>query len=272
MTPLLAVTELRISAQPGARPVRAPREEPRVILDGVSFAVEPGETVGIVGASGSGKTSLALALMGLLPPRMGASGRVLFEGRDLLALDERARCDVRGRRLAMVFQEPFTALNPRQRVGAQVAEVATAHGQRDAQRARRDAVTMLGRVGLAGPDDHAQRFPHQLSGGERQRVLLAMALLLEPALLIADEPTSALDVTVQAQVLDVLRAHQRESGMAMLLVSHDSGVVAATCQRTMVLHEGRIVEDAPTRQVFTAPHHPQAIALVGAVLRVGSHA
>ena len=266
MTPLLSVTGLSIDVREGGS-----REVLRAILDVVSFDVEPGETIGIVGASGSGKTSLALALMGLLPSALRARGRVVFEGRDLLSLDNRARRELRGRRLSMVFQEPLTALNPRQRVGAQVAEMSTAHGERDARRALRDAVAMLGRVGIAEPDDSAQRFPHQLSGGERQRVLLAMALLLQPALLIADEPTSALDVTVQAQVLEVLRAEQRESGMAMLLVSHDAGVVAETCQRTLILHEGRIVEDAPTRQVFTAPQHPQTIALVGAALRVGAH-
>ncbi|MEK6612302.1 MAG: ABC transporter ATP-binding protein [Gemmatimonadota bacterium] len=263
MTPLLSVTDLRIDITHGAA---------RAVLAGVSFDVAPGDTVGIVGASGGGKTSLALALIGLLPPGLRASGRVAFEGRDVLSLDDRARRDLRGRRLSMVFQEPFTALNPRQRVGAQVAEMATAHGQRDARRALRDAVTMLGRVGLAEPDERARRLPHQLSGGERQRVLLAMALLLEPALLIADEPTSALDVTVQGQVLELLREQQREIGMALLLVSHDLGVVAGTCRRTLVMHEGRIVEDAPTRQVFTAPRHPLTTALVGAVSRIGARA
>ncbi|MEK7239612.1 MAG: ABC transporter ATP-binding protein [Gemmatimonadota bacterium] len=263
MTPLLSVTDLRIDIlHRGAR----------AVLEGVSFDVAAGDTLGVVGASGGGKTSLALALMGLLPPGLRATGRVAFEGRDLLTVDDRARRDLRGRRLSMVFQEPFTALNPRQRVGAQVAEMATAHGERDARRARRDAVAMLGRVGLAEPDVRAQRLPHQLSGGERQRVLLAMALLLEPALLIADEPTSALDVTVQGQVLELLREQQRELGMALLLVSHDLGVVAGTCSRTLVLHEGRIVEDAPTREVFTAPRHPLTTALVGAVSRITGRA
>lgn len=263
MTPLLSVADLCIDTRSGAR---------RVVLHGVSFEVAAGETVGVVGGSGSGKTSLALALMGLLPPGLRATGRVIFEANDLLRLDDSTRRDLRGRRLAMVFQEPFTALNPRQRVGAQVAEMATAHGQRDARRARRDAIAMLARVGLAEPEDRAQRYPHQLSGGERQRVLLAMALLLEPVLLIADEPTSALDVTVQAQVLELLRDCQRELGMTLLLVSHDLGVVAGTCHRTIVLDDGRIIEDAPTRQVFTAPQHPQTAALVSAVARPGARA
>lgn len=261
MKPLLSVQGLGVyTTAGGARP----------ILRDVSFDVAPGETLGIVGESGSGKTSLALALLGLLPSGLRAEGRLLFEGRDLGLLDARARRDLRGRRLAMVFQEPFTALNPRMRVGAQVAEVATAHGERNARRAAHDAVEMLGRVGITEPEDRAQRLPHQLSGGERQRVLLAMALLLQPALLIADEPTSALDVTVQAQVLELLRERQRESAMALLLISHDAAVVAGSCARTLVLHEGRIVEDAPTRQLFTAPQHPHTVALLAAAQPLGS--
>lgn len=238
---------------------------PRPILRGVSFSVRAGETVGVLGASGSGKTSLALALLGLLPPPLAARGRILFEGHELLAASRGARRALRGRRLSIVFQEPFTALNPRMRVGAQVAEMARAHGERDARRAMQGAVDMLGRVGFAEAEVRAQRLPHELSGGERQRVLLAMALLLDPALLIADEPTSALDVTVQAQVLQLLRVQQRERGMALLLVSHDLSVIATSCERTIVLHDGLVVEDVPTRQLLSAPEHAQARALVDAV-------
>ena len=256
---LLAVEHLQIDAS-GARGAA-----PKPILRGLSFSVHPGETVGLLGASGSGKTSLALALLGLLPPALTARGRVLFEGHELLAASQGARRALRGRRLAIVFQEPLTALNPRMRVGAQVAEVARAHGERDARRAMQGAVDMLGRVGLAEADVRAQRYPHELSGGEQQRVLLAMALLLDPALLIADEPTSALDVTVQAQVLQLLHAEQRERGMALLLVSHNLGVIATSCERTIVLHEGLVVEDVPTRQLLSAPEHAQARALVAAV-------
>jgi len=259
MSALLAVEELHVerAGGRGAAPV--------AILRGLSFSVNAGDTVGLLGASGSGKTSLALALLGLLPPALSARGRVLFDGHDLLALSEGTRRTLRGRRLAMVFQEPLTALNPRQRVGAQVAEVARAHGERDARRAMRGAIDMLARAGLADAPERGRRFPHELSGGERQRVLLAMALLLDPALLIADEPTSALDVTVQAQVLQLLRAQQRDRGMALLLVSHDLGVIATTCARTIVLHEGRIVEDAATQDLLVHPEHPQSRALVDAV-------
>ncbi len=259
MTPLLSVEGLHVG-------VAASRETAATtILRDVSFMINAGETVGLLGASGSGKTSLALALLGLLPPALNVRGQVLFDGLDVVSASEGARRALRGRRLSMVFQEPLTALNPRLRVGAQVAEVACAHGERDAGRATRTAVDMLGRAGLPEPDERARRFPHELSGGERQRVLLAMALLLDPALLIADEPTSALDVEVQAQVLTLLRTQQRERGMALLLVSHDLGVIATTCARTMVLHDARVVEDAPTRQLLATPEHPQSRALVAAV-------
>ena len=267
MTSLLRVESLSIT-----RP--SPRDDDATapVLHDVTFAVAAGETVGVLGASGSGKTSLALALMGLLPNALRASGRIHFDGHDLLAASRGTRRTLRGRRLSMVFQEPLTALNPRQRVGAQVAEVAHAHGERDARKAMRDAVAMLDRTGLPDAEHRAQRFPHELSGGERQRVLLAMALLLDPALLIADEPTSALDVTVQAQVLNLLQAQQRERGMAMLLVSHDLGVIASVCARTLVLHNGELVEDVSTRQLLTAPEHPQSRALVDAVRPAGRRA
>jgi peptide/nickel transport system ATP-binding protein len=259
MTPFLGVERLTVA-------VTDDRPSPRpLVLDDVSFDMAAGETVGLLGASGCGKTSLALALMGLLPSELTATGRIHFDGHQLLAASRGTRRNLRGRRLSMVFQEPLTALNPRQSVGAQVAEVARAHGERDARKAWREAVVMLERTGLADAERRAQRFPGELSGGERQRVLLAMALLLDPALLIAEEPTSALDVTVQAQVLTLLQAQQRERGMALILVSHDLGVIASVCARTLVLHEGRLVEDASTRQLLTAPDHPQTRALVDAV-------
>jgi ABC-type glutathione transport system ATPase component len=238
----------------------------------VSFAMSAGETVALVGESGSGKTSIALALLGLLAPGLRVTGRVVFEGADLLSVSEAARRDVRGRRLSIVFQEPLTALNPRQRAADQVAEVAMVHGERDAAKARRDAIAMMERLGVRDVGNKAQRYPHQLSGGERQRVLMAMALLLQPALLIADEPTSALDVTVQAQVLELLRERQRASGMALLLITHDLGVVAGTCARSIVMHQGNLVEDVPTQQLLNAPSHPASLALVNAVPRIGGNA
>jgi ABC-type glutathione transport system ATPase component len=259
VSPLLAVESLRVVATEG---------EGAPILDDVSFALAEGEAVGVLGASGSGKTTLALAMLGLLPPALAARGSVHFEGHEVLSASRGARRALRGRRLSIVFQEPLTALNPRMRVGAQVAEMALAHGEHDARRACDAAVHMMERVGLPDAAAQAQRLPHELSGGERQRVLLAMALLLDPALLIADEPTSALDVTVQAQVLQVLRAEQRERRMSLLMVSHDLGVLAATCTRVLVLHAGRLVEDAPTRQLLAAPGHPFTQAIVAAVRRL----
>jgi peptide/nickel transport system ATP-binding protein len=255
VNPLLAVESLTVEPVDGAF---AP------ILRDVSFGLRQGETAGLLGASGSGKTTLALALLALLPPPLAARGRVLFDGHDLLASSRGARRTLRGRRISIVFQEPLTALNPRMRVGAQVAEVALAHGERDRVRARRAALEMLERVGLPDADARARRYPHELSGGERQRVLLAMALLLDPALLVADEPTSALDVTVQAQVLQLLREQQRERGMSLLMVSHDLGVLATTCERLLVLHGGQLVEDAPTRALLASPEHPLTKALVTA--------
>jgi ABC-type dipeptide/oligopeptide/nickel transport system ATPase component len=214
----------------------------------------------------------------LLPAnaRVGASSRIRFEGADLLALRDDAMRTVRGRRIAMVFQEPATALNPRMRVVDQVAEEALAHGERSASAARARALAMFDEVGLGDSARIARAFPHELSGGQRQRVVIAMALLLDPALVVADEPTSALDVTVQAQVLDLLRERQRASGMALLLVTHDLAIVAGTCRRTLVMHDGRIVEEGPTERIFTAPSDPHTAALVRAVprmhARAGAHA
>ncbi|MBW7932294.1 MAG: ABC transporter ATP-binding protein [Gemmatimonadaceae bacterium] len=258
MSTALELHALSVDARPAVGAARA-------VLREVELTVRPGETVGLLGASGSGKTTLALAVLGLLPPSFDVRGTIQFEGHELRSASRGARRTLLGRRLAMVFQEPLTALNPRLRVGAQVAEVALAHGERDASRAHRAAVEMLTRVGLADADARARRFPHELSGGERQRVLVAMALLLDPALLIADEPTSALDVTVQAQVLTLLREQQRERGMSLVLISHDLGVIASTCERTVVLDGGRVVEDAPTLRLLRTPEHAATRALVDAV-------
>ena len=239
-------------------------------VDGVSFAVRAGEIVALVGESGCGKTSIAFALMRVMAPgaRLGAQSHITFDGTDLLALDERAMRDLRGRRIAMIFQEPASALNPVMKVGAQVAEVALLHGERSKRAAWERAVTMLERTGIDDPARRAHQYPHELSGGMRQRVLIAMALMMRPALVIADEPTSALDVTVQAQILDLLRDLQRETGMAVLLITHDFGVVAELCSRAIVMRNGRIVEDAPVDDIFHAPSDPYTKELLRAVPRL----
>jgi ABC-type dipeptide/oligopeptide/nickel transport system ATPase component len=260
--PLLDVRDLVVTYAGDAGDVRA--------VDGVSFTMHAGETVALVGESGCGKTSVAFALMRVMAAgaRLGASSRITFEGTDLLALNERAMCDLRGRKIAMIFQEPAAALNPVMKVGAQVAEVALLHGERSKRAAWDRAVAMLDRTGIADAPLRAHQYPHELSGGMRQRVLIAMALMMGPALVIADEPTSALDVTVQAQILDLLRDLQKETGMAVLLITHDFGVVAELCSRAMVMRDGKILEDAPVDTIFHAPADPYTAALLRAVPRL----
>ena len=258
MTPILEVQDLHVSFQRG--------HDSHVAVHNVSFTIAAGETVALVGASGSGKSALTLAIMGLLPQHahVAPQSRVRFEGADWLAASPRERAASLGRRLSMVFQEPSSALNPRMRVVDQIAEVAVTHTDASHASARTRAREMLARVGLTDLERTAAAFPHELSGGQQQRVLIAMALLLQPALLIADEPTSALDVTTQAAILALLAERQRQTAMAMLFVTHDFGVAAAQCQRALVLHEGRIVEDAPMAQLLHAPSHPHTVALLHA--------
>jgi oligopeptide/dipeptide ABC transporter ATP-binding protein len=233
-------------------------------VDGVGFDVDTGERVALVGESGSGKTLTALAVMGLVdPPGRIAGGRIALDGRDLVGLAEREYRLVRGARVGMVFQDPMTALNPAQRVGDQVAEAVLVH-DRAASRAdaRRRAHELLEQVRLPGGATRARDYPHQLSGGMRQRVMLAIALANHPALLIADEPTTALDVTTQAQILDLLDELRRELGMAVLLITHDLGVVAGHADRVVVMYAGRVVEEAPADALFRAPRHPYTRGLV----------
>ena len=239
-------------------------------VDGVSFQIHAGETVALVGESGCGKSALGASLMRLVPPpgRI-VRGTVQLEERDLLTLDSSAMRDLRGRRIALIPQEPSAALSPTMRVGDQVAEVLRVHGERSTRVAAERAVRMLERVGLADPARVARNFPHQLSGGMRQRVLIAMALLLEPALVIADEPTTALDVTVQKQILDLLTALQSETGTAVLFITHDLAVVAQHCSRVMVMYAGQIVEEAPTPALFRAPAHPYTRGLLRSMPRLG---
>jgi ABC-type dipeptide/oligopeptide/nickel transport system ATPase component len=242
----------------------------RQAVKGISFDVAAGETVALVGESGSGKSATAFAIMRLLAPgaAVSAQSHVTFEGRDLLTLDEPGMRSLRGRRLSMVFQEPGAALNPSMRIGDQVAEVAIVHGRASKAEAGDLAVSMLDRTGIRDARKRARLYPHELSGGMQQRVVIAMALLLAPALVIADEPTSALDVTVQDQILALLGDLQRESGTAVLLITHDLGVVAETCSRALVMQEGSIVESASVERLFSAPAHPYTAELLRAAPRL----
>ncbi|MGO9744411.1 MAG: ABC transporter ATP-binding protein [Roseiarcus sp.] len=243
----------------------------RVVRD-VSFSLDAGESFGLVGESGSGKTMTALALMGLLPDGAKAFGAARFEGRDLIALGEAEMRALRGDRIAMIFQEPMTALNPLHRIGAQVAEPLRLHRKMAKTAAWARAVELLGHVRLRDPERLARSYPYQLSGGERQRAMIAMALACGPKLMIADEPTTALDVTVQAKILDLLASLALESGMATLLVSHDLAVVARRCRRVLVMYGGEAMEEGPVETVLGDARHPYTRALLGARPRFGERA
>jgi peptide/nickel transport system ATP-binding protein len=238
------------------------------VVDRVSFAVARGETLGLVGESGCGKTVSALAIMGLLPRPAGVleGGRIYLAGHDLAKLTPAEMRGVRGRRIAMIFQEPMTALNPVHTVGRQLLESLRLYEPR-AQRAtlRNIAVDLLAQVGIPAPDQRLNEYPHQLSGGMRQRVMIAMAIAGRPQLLIADEPSTALDVTVQAQILELLRRLQKEHGMAMLFITHDLGVVAELCDDVLVMYAGRVAEHAPVEELFAAPRHPYTRGLIESV-------
>ena len=243
------------SDRPGKRVLKA--------ADGVSFALYPGEVLGLVGESGCGKSVTALSLLGLVPPPGRVTGgSAVFEGTDLLALPESALQGIRGARISMIFQEPMTALNPVFTIGEQVAEVLRAHRRMDRARARRGAVEALARVGIADAAARARAYPHEISGGMRQRAMIAMALACGPDVLIADEPTTALDVTVQAQILDLLLEVQRETGLAILFISHDLGVISEVADRVMVMYAGRLVEEAPAEALFSGPLHPYTRGLI----------
>jgi peptide/nickel transport system ATP-binding protein len=259
--PPLAVDRLTVTVPGPAGPAEAVR--------GLSFSVGRGEALGLVGESGAGKSLTALALLGLLPAGVTASGRVLVGGEDLLALPERRRRRFRGGRVAMVFQEPAAALNPVFPIGFQVAEAVRAHRRLSRAAARGEALALLEQVALPDARRRFRDFPHRLSGGQRQRVVLAMALAGRPEVLIADEPTTALDVTVQAQILDLLGALRAEYGLAVVLITHDLAVVAETCDRVAVMYAGRLVEEAPAERLFAAPGHPYTRALLAAVPRLG---
>jgi oligopeptide/dipeptide ABC transporter ATP-binding protein len=258
VTVLLEVRDLSVSFQTPRGPVP--------VLDGVSLSVGEGEIVGLVGESGSGKSVTALTILGLLGEQGRVDGgEVRLDGRDLLPLSEREWLRVRGRQIAMVFQEPMTSLNPLLPVGFQVAEVLEAHLGLGRREALARAAELLRDVGIPDPGRRAQDYPHQLSGGMRQRVMIAMAMACRPRLLIGDEPTTALDVTIQAQILALLRDLGRAAGTAVLLISHDLGVVAAMASRVVVMYAGQVVEEAPARELFSEPRHPYTRLLLAMV-------
>ncbi|MDR7301792.1 ABC transporter ATP-binding protein [Haloactinomyces albus] len=261
---LLEVRDLSVSF--------ARKGEPTVpAVDGISFDVQPGRTVGLVGESGCGKSVTSLAIMGLLPERgTEVSGSILFEGTDLLGLSQRDIEQRRGRDLGMVFQDPLTSLNPVVPIGLQVSEVIERHRGIPRRTAMPQARELLDRVGIPDPDRRLKEYSHQLSGGMRQRALIAMALACRPRLLIADEPTTALDVTIQAQILDVLTTLVADTGTALIMITHDLGVVAGMCDEVNVLYAGRVVERAERHELFAAPKHPYTAGLMASVPRLDS--
>jgi oligopeptide transport system ATP-binding protein len=246
---------------------RLPQGETTAV-DGVSLDLAPGEVMGIVGESGSGKSQILYAMLGLLAANGRAEGQVLFKGQDLLALSPRDLDRVRGDALSMIFQDPMTSLNPYMRVGDQLAEGLIVHKGLSKAQAQAEAVRMLDRVRIPDAAARARRYPHEFSGGMRQRVMIAMALLAKPKLLLADEPTTALDVTIQAQVLDLMAELGRETGTAIILVTHDLGVVARLCDRVVVLYGGRVMEEAPAETLYDAPAHPYTRGLLAAMPRL----
>ena len=243
-------------------------------VDGVSFSIAPGETLAVVGESGCGKSVTAQSILRLLPspPARVVEGSIRFEGLDLLALDDAAMRDIRGNRIAMIFQEPMTSLNPVLTVGYQIAESLVRHQAMGRADAEARAVEMLALVGIAEPARRVREYPHQLSGGMRQRVMIAMALACNPRLLIADEPTTALDVTIQAQILDLMRDLKSKVGAAIMLITHDLGVVAEMAERVVVMYAGRKVEEAPVEELFARPLHPYTRGLLGSMPRLGASA
>ncbi len=262
--PLLDVQNLRVTLQTPRGPADA--------LRGISFSLQRGQTLGLIGESGCGKSITALALMGLLPDSATVSGSLRLEGRELVGLAEADWCRLRGNRMAMVFQEPMTALNPLHTIGHQIAESLRLHRGMGGASARAEALRLLQRVQLPQAERRLAAYPHQLSGGQRQRVVIAIALACGPDLLIADEPTTALDVTIQREVLDLIAGLVAEDGMALLLISHDLGVMAENVQQMLVMYGGTVVESGPTAEVFRHLAHPYTRGLFAARPRLGLRA
>ena len=261
--PLLSVHDLRTWFYTESGTARS--------VDGVSFDIGAGETVGIVGESGCGKSVTALSILRLIQPpgRIEAGSRIEFEGKDLVTLGDEEIRDIRGNRISMIFQEPMSALNPVFTVGDQVAEVARVHASMSRSDAWDRAVEMLGLTGIPDAAARAKQYPHQLSGGMRQRVLIAMALMMKPALVIADEPTTALDVTIQAQIIDLLIDLQKRIGTSILMITHDLGVIAETTSRVIVMYAGEVVEQAGVGELFAKPHHPYTEGLMHSMPHIG---
>ena len=262
--PLLSVRDLQVGFESGGAIARA--------VDGVSFDVHRGKTLGIVGESGCGKSVTAFSIMRLLPQPHGKilGGQILFEGQDLTRAPESALLEIRGDRIGMVFQEPLSALNPVQTIGRQISEVLLLHKKVTKAEALEQSVALLSKVGIPSPEIRVSEYPHQLSGGMRQRVVIAMALACNPALLIADEPTTALDVTIQAQILELMRSLQEESGMAIVLITHDLGVIAQVCDEVVVMYGGRIAEQGPVEVIFSQPSHPYTRGLLASIPRLST--
>jgi len=262
MTALLEVRGLRTEFATDAGPFSA--------VDGVSFEVESGRTLAIVGESGCGKSVTALSIMGLVPKPAGrvAGGSVRFEGTELIGLDKQALQDLRGNAIAMIFQEPMSSLNPAFTIGEQIVEGLLRHKRLSRSDAAERAVAMLARVRIPAPAERFHDHPHKLSGGMRQRAMIAMALACDPRLLIADEPTTALDVTIQAQILELMRTLQQETGTAVILITHDLGVVAEVADEVVVMYAGKVVERAPVAALFDAPQHPYTVGLLGSIPRL----
>ena len=258
---LLRIDDLHVHFRTGAGTVRA--------VDGVSYAIARGETLAVVGESGCGKSVTAMSVIGLVPrpPAHVPRGRILFDGEDMVSASADRLRELRGNEVAMIFQEPLTSLNPVYTVGDQIGEALQLHRGLSADEAHERAIRLLARVGMPAPEQRVDEYPHQLSGGMCQRVMIAMALACDPKLLIADEPTTALDVTVQAQILDLMRELQEERDMAVLLITHDLGVVAETAHRVVVMYAGEVVERAPVEELFTRPRHPYTAGLLRSIPR-----
>ncbi|MED5373434.1 MAG: ABC transporter ATP-binding protein [Myxococcota bacterium] len=260
--PLLSVQDLQTHFHTEHGVVKA--------VDGVSFELEPGQILGLVGESGSGKSVTNLSILRLVPTPPGryAGGRILFEDRDILQMSDREIRSLRGNRIARIFQDPMTSLNPTLRIGRQITEVLRLHLKLDKAAARKRAIELLEQVGIPGPAQRIDQYPHELSGGMRQRVVIAMALACEPALLLADEPTTALDVTIQAQILELIQTLARERGTAVVMVTHDLGVVAGVADKVAVMYGGRIVERGPVESLYAQPQHPYTRGLLASVPRL----